>query len=322
MYKRKIYALFLCLVLIITCSFIACDEPTDKRAKFTVSYIDVGEGDCTLICFPDGKNMLIDSATDSEFAFSSIKEVFTEKSIDKIDYFVLSHPDEQHLGNAIKIINEYSVGLIFMPYIVSTNDLPYFNQIIEVINQKQIEFCYTQIGQSIVSTDYHVAFLSPDLIVSPYGAYTIFNSKLEPTKQQADDLSPVIYVECLNTRFLFCGDAGASQENFVLDLYESNYYKNILPNININLSSLDFYMLSNGGDNYGNSYNFINAITPKNAIVSVGGNNSLGHPSSTVLANLFEIVENCNLFRTDVYGTITIEVYEKNDYEVIKSLNK
>lgn len=324
MYKRKIYALFLCLVLFFTCSFVACNQTTDEKvAKFTVSYVDVGEGDCVLICFPDGKTMLIDSASDSDYVYGSIKSEFENKGVSKIDYFIISHPDEQHIGNAIKIINEYSVGQIYIPYIMYPQALPYFNQLLQVISQKQISLSYTQIGQSIVGSNYGVAILSPDEIWSNTGAYSIFNSQLEPTKEQADDLSPIIYIECLKVRFLFCGDAGASQENFVLDLYQSGYYNNLFSSeLKVNLSNLDFYMLSNGGDNYGNGYEFLSTISPKNAIISVGGNNTFVHPSSKVLASLFEIAPSCNLYRTDVYGTISVEVYGRRDFKIIKSLNK
>ena len=194
---------------------------------------------------------------------------------------------------------------------------------LQVIEDKQIDYSYTQVGQSIVGSDYAVAILSPDEIMSNTGAYSIFNSQLEPTKEQADDLSPIIFVECLKVRFLFCGDAGKSQENFVLRLYESGYYANAFANkVTVNLSNLDFYMLSNGGDNYGNSYEFLSVVYPNNAIISVGGNNSYAHPSSIVLESLFEIAPSCNLYRTDVYGTISVEVYDNRDFQVVKSLNK
>ena len=119
---------------------------------------------------------------------------------------------------------------------------------------------------------------------------------------------------------MFTGDATSTQEEYVVGAYKSNLYNQFF-NQGINLENIDFLMLPDGGDSSGSSSKFLSLTKPSNAIISVGGANDLGHPSSLTLTRLFEANEHCTLYRTDVYGNISVIINNKTQRKVVYSIS-
>ena len=105
-----------------------------------------------------------------------------------------------------------------------------------------------------------------------------------------NDNSNVIYTEINGYKFMFMGDAGVEKERDILDKY--------------NISDIDVLKVGHHGSKTSSSETFINEINPKYSVISVGKNNSYGHPNKEVLDTL----EKSKIYRTDKDGSIMIEV--------------
>ena len=105
-----------------------------------------------------------------------------------------------------------------------------------------------------------------------------------------NDNSSVIYTELNNHKFLFMGDAGIEVEEGLIEKY--------------NLNDIDVLKVGHHGSKTSSSENFINEISPKYSIISVGKNNRYGHPNKDILNNL----EGSKIYRTDEDGSIMFKI--------------
>ncbi len=316
-YKRQsfiIKLIFLIYIGLSLFSFLGCQqllppiEQIEVHHGFSVNFLDVGQGDCIFIRLPDGKNMLIDCG-EKDFNnenSSYIKNYLNQYGVKEIDYFVLSHPDLDHIGNAIEIINSFTIGKIFIPKIhlgLMPNFQP-FEQVLEVIKQKKINYVYSTISTHIVGNNYHFAFLSPQN--DHRSSYDKLVQNLVPTSEDINNLSPIIYFNCYDKRFIFTGDAQSKEEKYVIENYYSGIYNLYYKDLEINLSDIDYLKLSHHGAEDASCYEFLSLLKPKNIIISVGNDNYYGHPSSETLLRVQNVCIDYNLYRTDQQGTICI----------------
>ena len=105
-----------------------------------------------------------------------------------------------------------------------------------------------------------------------------------------NDNSNVIYTELDGYKFMFMGDASVTTEKEIMNKY--------------NLPDIDVLKVGHHGSKTSSSKEFINVINPKYSIISVGKNNSYGHPNKEVLENL----ENSKIYRTDLDGSIMFKI--------------
>lgn len=259
-----------------------------------IYYIDVGQGDSTLIKLPNNKgNILIDTGGNISFNmekwrkkrsnYSLVKSrtipLFKSLGISKIDYLVLSHGDYDHIGEAINLLKNYKVDRV----IFNCGTLSELEKELKLFLDKR-------------GTNYY--FCPNNILLDNYNLYFL-NTKLFNNE---NDNSSVIYFNYNNYKFLFMGDAGSSREEVLISKY--------------NLNNIDFLKVGHHGSSTSSSKNFIQNINPQNAIISVGKNNRYGHPKDTVLENL----NKSNIYRTDQDGSIAVKI-SKNKTKIITSGN-
>ena len=283
---------------------------------FSVHYLDVGQGDCIFIRLGDGKNMLIDSGAESDITASYIKDYLKAYAVNTIDYLVLTHPDADHVGNAIEIINSFSIGTAYIPDLLDLSRFPDYLPVYNLIKEKQINIEFSDMGDKITGEGYAFAFLSPLEKRNLNSSYYELNGSANPTETEINDVSPIIYLTADGQRFLFTGDAGTSQEKLVL-ANDKVFYKRLFKDIDVNLSEIDYLKVSHHGSNDACCEDFLSLIKPKNAVVSVGGGNAYGHPASELLLRLSVCSPNYRLFRTDLMGTVTVYKDDGGTYSVI-----
>ncbi len=324
--RRKIAISFMVVIAILLSLFcVGCrkdDLPPIKQVNvyedFSVNFIDVGQGDCIFIRLSDGKNLLIDSGLNDTYSenIKYIKSILKAYSVNKIDYFVLTHPDLDHIGNANEIINKYSVGTIYLPVISSAlmENFEHFKTLLDLVEEKQINKVVSDYTCYIKGEDYAFAFLTPIPKGIPDSSYSVLENTTDPTDTQINDLSPIIYFECLGKRFVFTGDASNSQEKIVVTNDKLNLYDSIFSfyGINVNLQEIDYFKVSHHGADNATSEQFLELLKPKNFIISVGKENFYGHPRSETLERILTICPQSSLYRTDEVGTITVHKNKEN----------
>ena len=269
-----------------------------------VHYLDVGQGDAILINLPDGKVMMIDTGDRDEKVTGSTIDFMKINNVKNIDYLVLTHPDSDHAGGAKAIIENFTVHKAYLPsHYFEASLFPYYEQAINLIDEKKIEKQTFKSYMLIKGEEYFIGFLSPL-------GFGINTSGGVCTDAETNNLSPIMYLEYNGVRFLFTGDAGKDQEKEVLNDYVVGIYKKAFGyyGFNVNLDGINFLKVSHHGANDATSEEFLSVIKPENAMISVSGNNSYGHPNTAVLNRILESNQDCKIYRTDVSGTITVHV--------------
>lgn len=312
-YKRLVALLFSAIFVVL---FSACggnisnDGEREILSGFSVHFLDVGQGDAIFIKLPDGKSVLIDCGEPTEQNEEYIKEFLNDYDTKTIDYFIITHPDTDHIGNAPSIINSFTVKELYLSDI-NENAYKYFDiykEVVELANKNQIRVRKSDNYKVIKGEEYFFVFLTPEPKSFFDSSYVGVNGSLIPSEEDVNNISPIIYFECLGLRFVFTGDAMASQERLALENLSNPVLKSHYENsgVSINLYNVDFLKVAHHGAEGSTCDEFLEVIKPKNAIISVGGGNSYGHPNSSVLTRLFNANPDMNLYRTDRDGTVSI----------------
>lgn len=288
------------------------DESSETTEEFSVSFIDVGEGDAVYISLPDGKNVLIDCGENDKEGknFAKIKAVLRERKVKNIDCFILTHTDSDHVGNAVNVAENYSVKKVFIPEVADETLFPAFRRAVAALKNRGAETEISDMYDEIRGDGYFMLFLSPQPSDFFYSFYDELNLSSAPSAEEINNVSPLIYFECLGTRFLFTGDAEQEPQKFVLENARLGLYGE-----NVRLEEIDFFKVPHHGASDAVYKEFLTYINCKNAVISVGGDKVYAHPSDYALYALEECCENYNLYRTDTCGTVSVSGY-KNGYRV------
>ena len=320
LYKRAaaVLAAFIAALCFCSCSRGAGDADkngdgsSETTEEFSVDFIDVGEGDAVYISLPDGKNVLIDCGENDREGknFAKIKSVFRERKVKAIDYFILTHTDSDHVGNAVNVAENYSVKRVFIPEIADETLFPAFKRAVAALENQGAETEISYMYDEIRGEDYFMLFLSPQPSDFSYSFYDELNLSSAPSAEAINNVSAVIYFECFGTRFLFTGDAEQEPQKFVLENARLGLYGN-----SVRLENIDFFKVPHHGASGAVYKEFWTYLNCKNAVISVGGDKIYAHPSDYALYALEDCCESYNLFRTDTCGTISVGGY-KNGYRV------
>ena len=267
----KLFKLIILLFIIILSLFLyQINDTNNYKNQMSVHYIDVGQGDCILIQV-NNKNLLIDSGPSSNR--KELLDYLEKLNIKKLDYIIATHPHEDHIGNMDTIIRRYNIESFYSPKV--THSSTTFENMISSLVDKNLKINILNKGVSGID-------LGKNTSVSVYSPLeNLYTDNL-------NDYSPIIKITFLNNSFLFTGDAEISTENTVL-----SQNKNL---------KCDILKVGHHGSSTSTSLDFLTAVNPSVAIISVGKNNSYGHPTTQTLSLLNSL--NIKTIRTDINGTI------------------
>lgn len=290
------------------------EEETKTEYTSLVEFLDVGDGECIIVRFSDGKTLVIDSGAYTREVTDNVIAKIKERCGENIDYFILTHPDEEHIGNVRTILNAFTVGKMYIPQVLThLNMFPEYERILNLIEEKGIVTDYSDFYDYILGDDYSLVFLTPR---KKDGSYARFNGSITPSENAVNDLSPIIYLEINGVRFVLSGDATETEEQLVLRQNDYNFYNLFLGSegVNVNLKEVDFLKVSDGGSASSSSFGFLYLLQAKNAIISVSGNNYKDNPDTGVLNRLQLANAHYNCYRTDVYGDVSVYVNDNGEY--------
>lgn len=247
------------------------------RHSLDVYFIDVGQGDCTLIVC--GENaVLIDGGERSES--DNILEYLYELKIDKLDCVVATHPHSDHIGGLIKVLEKIEVSNVLMPRLTEEN-----------IPTTQV---YADFLEAVTASGAKVYAAAPG---DEYFYGGIALNVLAPNTEgrSLNNMSVVLKMEYMGVSFLFMGDAENESENEILSLdYDI---------------AADVIKAGHHGSSSSSGEYFIRKVDPSYAVISCKAGNSYGHPHREVLT-LFDTL-GITVYRTDVHGDIIFGVDEE-----------
>ncbi len=237
-----------------------------KAAKMEVHFIDVGQGDSTLITC-DGHAMLIDAGDYSKG--TAIQNYLQKQKVTKLDYLILTHPDSDHIGGAPVIITKFEIDKVFVSNYEKDNKT--YLKLIQALDNKRLKYTTPKVGTQYTLGTAKITILAPN------GEY-----------DNPNDASVALMIQNGENKFLCTGDAGEDAER---DMLETD----------IGLSA-DVLKAGHHGSRTSTSGKFFEAVSPSCAVISCGEDNSYGHPHAETL-NTFRM-NGVKVYRTDEDGTI------------------
>lgn len=268
-YLKFSLALLLC-VLLTGCHYILefpyASTPVSGDG-LTVHFLDVGQADCALLeC--DGEFILIDGGNkeDSDLVVSYLEQ----QGVSELQAVFCSHAHEDHVGGLPAVLAVYPTEAVYAPTRTYASEV--FDDFVYYTDQQGLTVTIPRVGDTVSFGQTRVEVLGP---VKNYA--------------ETNDTSLILMVTYGDTRFLFTGDMETSAE---VDLLDSG----------ADLKA-DVLKVGHHGSDTSSSYRFLYETAPEHAVISVGEDNSYGHPSGDILDRLEDA--QATVYRTDLLGTVT-----------------
>ncbi|MCY9734614.1 MBL fold metallo-hydrolase [Paenibacillus alvei] len=276
-----IYGLIISLVLIVGCS--PASETIQVSAKETVTpqstkqqptgtlqvyFLDVGQGDSTLIRTPKGQHVLIDGGQNSQG--ENVVNYLKQYGVKELDAVIATHPDADHIGGLDTVIDAIPTKSVYAPKVSHTTNT--YKDFLLAVKNRGLRIKAAKAGLELPLDGVVAKFVAP---VGDYG-------------KDLNAWSAVLKVTYKDTSFIFSGDAEKKSETGMV-------------NSGANLKA-DVYKVGHHGSDTSTSADFLQAINPAYAVISVGEDNKYGHPKNIVLERLGK--SGVKVFRTDEQGTI------------------
>lgn len=280
---KSITAVVVCLLVILATVLTVADNyygglltKSDYQDLDIIEFIDVGQGDCALVSSA-GRIALIDAGT-THSSRTIIKEL-RQKGIREIDVLVISHMHDDHFGGAADIIRNISVKNVVMPCDYAK------------LNAEDSNIC--ELKDAICESDCGYYTACEDMVIN-IGNFEMTVLQCGNDFGNENNNSSIISVEKLERTVLFTGDAEKEAENLFIS----------------KMGSFDCDVLKVGhhGSKTSSTQDFIDAVTPEYAIISVGEKNQYNLPSQNIVDRLN--ASDIEVYRTDTNGNIIIVFYD------------
>ncbi len=242
---------------------------TKIDGNLVIDYIDVGQGDSILI--RQGEHaMLIDGGTSE--CKDDLLEFLNSQNISKFDYIIGTHPHEDHIGSLDDVVNAYDFDTILFPKTNPTPTTKTFENLVTAVAAKGTKFTTPLAGK-----EYNLGEAKFQILAPSYDSYTSTN-----------DYSIVVRMTYGTNTFMFTGDAESLSESEILNSFDDIH--------------ADVLKVGHHGSTTSTSKKFLDAVSPKYAVISVGKDNSYNHPTKTTMDKLY--YKEIPVYRTDEQGTI------------------
>jgi len=280
---KKLIVVLLCIFLLAGCTETLNEEKVSVTAghEMRVHFIDVGQGDSIFIESPNGKTMLVDGGVKG--AGQNVVSYLKKLGVKKLDIVVATHPDADHIGGLIPVLNSIDIGQFYDSGKVHTSQT--FEEMLTLIDTKNIPYNVPKTGDNIA--------FDADINVK------VLNANENATDN--NDASIVLKIAYGNVSFLLTADAGVSLEK---EMMQDDVKAIILK-------------AGHHGSNTSSSAEFIQTVHPEITILSYGEGNKYGHPHAEVVERLQAI--GSKIYATAEAGTVIVSTdgvnYDVNSKE-------
>lgn len=248
-----------------------------SSSQLRVTFLDVGQGDAVFVEFPDGKNMLIDAGPLTRYTDAGARFVvpfLKTRGISHVDVLMVTHPHSDHAGGVLSLLREFSIAQVVDAGTPSQSLL--FGEYIRLLDSLNLDRRSLTAGMQLEDFSHvrmYVLHPSASFAISDPSVPVNFNNRS-------------IVVRCLygETSALFVGDAEEEAEMQMLRVYGEFLRSDILK-------------VGHHGSDVSSSVEFLDAVNPDWAVISVGRDNKFSLPSSNVLQRFVQ--RRVRTYRTD-----------------------
>ena len=242
----------------------------DPDGDLEVHFIDVGQGDATLLVAPDA-TVLVDAGRHDR---SDVMPYLVGAGVDTLDLVAITHPHADHLGQFEQVIRGLDVAEVW--WSGSTHTTQTFDRALAALEDSGAAYEEPRSGDATALGSLTIDILNP------------------PSDHSLDDLHDAglaMRITYGDVRFLFTGDAEAGTERRMVDA-------------DPDLVSADVYQVGHHGSQTSTSQPFLDAMAPQIAVYSAGDGNQYGHPHAEVIDRLADA--SVAVYGTDVHGSLVI----------------
>jgi competence protein ComEC len=276
--RRRSAAVFAGLGVLFVCTGFAAfarANPAMEQGVLEVTVIDVGQGDSILVVAPDGSTMLIDGGGSvgpvrSEFDFGEdvVSPYLWWRGLEHLDVVVLTHAHSDHIGGLARIVQNFHPRELWLGIDPATAAL---DHLLTVAAANHVAVKKHTAGEVLRwhGTTIRVLAPPPDWVPKP---------------QPRNDDSLAMLVSYRNTSALLAGDVEKRIEKY----------------ISAESPAADVLKVAHHGSATSTTEDFLKAVHPRFAAISVGWHNSFGHPRAEVLNRLQ--TDHVRTYRTDMLG--------------------
>lgn len=239
-----------------------------------VTFLDVGQGDASLIQTAEGETVLIDGGEDP----SRLESLLAQNGVQRIDLLVLTHPHFDHVGGLAEIIANHPVGMVLDSGQPHTSAA--YLKFLKTVDQQKIPYKLARRGQRFELKKIRLEVLHPppEFIIG--------------TASDLNNNSIVLKLIYGEMTFLFTGDIGQEGELSILSSSDTQQLK------------ADVLKVPHHGSSSSGDSKFIQVVRPEVAVISVGQGNAYGHPARSTISKLK--AAGAKVYRTDHNGSVTI----------------
>ena len=269
---RLCHLLYSFLILIPLLFGVSPVNAEPAQSNITITFIDVGQGDATLIRNGNGFDVLIDGG--QKFMGEDLLGVIRQHDVDDIEVVLATHADSDHIGGLITLIQANDIPVESVYYNGYAGDTMVWTEFVETVESEGLSLIPAQFPQTFIWGGLDVQVLNP------------LPGMVNPLQNEA---SVVLMINYQHISVLLPADIDTGVEA-------------LLPMRTSNLEA-DILKVAHHGSKYSTSQSFLEQVQPKEAIISVGSN-PYGHPSPQVLSRLMNY--GARIWRTDFVGTIQV----------------
>lgn len=280
-------------ILVIIIIFFLLDFTSQFNKPLKFYFVDVEQGDCSIIKTPFGKSILIDSG-ERDYGKNIVLPYLLDRRINKLDYVIVSHFDSDHVGGILSIIDEIKVEQIIIGKQFEMNEN--YVEFLNLVKKNKIEVKIVSAGDELyIEKDLKLNILWPD-------SQNIIN------ENSINNNSLVCKLIYRDFSILFTGDIEKIAEESILKKYK-----------NTNLLKSNILKVAHHGSSSSSTADFLKITNSQIALIGVGENNNFGHPNKITLDNLKKF--GYQIYRTDLNGEISMSIYYNGKIKIKIHIN-
>lgn len=269
--------------------------PAREEGELRIFFLDVGQGDCSVVQFPNGEALVIDAGDGTWEHDNKLLSFFKALRAEKLTY-VVTHADIDHSGGIADLVNTFGADAVYLPAIPSGTQ-----------NYRTLLSAVEKSGAAVKTAKRYS-------VIEAGEAYAVFLSPYSQGETDENDASSVLYLRYGELTALFAADISSAREEQLRMEYEIDQTLFDFGNFTVRLDDVDILKVSHHGSNTASSAEWLDLIRPEVSVLSCGRGNPYGHPSGGALARLSAC--GSEIYRTDELGDILLSARADGSYTV------